>query len=103
MSNVNNEILCQSGFVNHNLDEIFICNECNKFICLKCLVKHYNNNFHKNDDCYQAIKDIQKEVKQINDEIVTRIKSLKKIIEKNNSFLKYYEDILLKNEQILNK
>ena len=104
MSNENNkENICQSGYKNHNKEEIFFCNECFKTICLNCLVKHYIENKHKNDECYKQIKEIKNELQNMNEEISQNIFSLNKIIENSKKLLNYYEKIKEKNKETFNK
>ena len=103
MSNENNKVyVCQSGYKNHNKDEIFFCNECFKLICLSCLVKHFIENKHKNDQCFKQIKEIKNEVKNLNEEITQNIESFNKIIENNKKIKCYYEKIKEKNKEIFN-
>ena len=103
MSNENNNVyVCQSGYKNHNKDEIFFCNECFKLICLSCLVKHFIENKHKNDQCFKQIKEIKNEVKNLNEEITQNIESFNKIIENNKKIKCYYEKIKEKNKEIFN-
>ena len=104
MSNENNkENICQSGYKNHNKEEIFFCNECFKTICLNCLVKHYIENKHKNDECYKQLKEIKNELQNMNEEISQNIFSLNKIIENSKKLLNYYEKIREKNKETFNK
>ena len=103
MSNENNRVYaCQSGYKDHNKNQIFFCNECFKLICLNCLMKHFIDNKHKNFQCYKEIKEIEFEVKNINDEITQNIDILKKIIENNERIKNYYEKIKEKNDEIFN-
>ena len=103
MSNENNKVyVCQSGYKNHNKDEIFFCNECYKVICLSCLVKHFIEKQHKNDQCYKQIKEIKNEVINLKEEISQNIDSLNKIIEINKKIKSYYEKIKEKNNNIFN-